>query len=792
MRNRGFCTLINQATHRKLLPIPHRTLPEPRGQDLDFITVAHSHVINSHWEKLHPLCPVLTPFRLKHLLLNLQNDHVLSLKLSQWLLHHHPSTHTLETLSFLLHTLAKHRQFKTIQTILTKILSSNPPHALFHSLLHSYPLCNASPLVFDAVFKTLAHTSKFRSATLVYTLMKQHGFSLTVESCNAFLSSLLRLRRADIALSFYREMRRSYVSPNVYTLNMVVRAHCMLGEVQKGFEIFQKMGDMGLSPTVVSFNTLISGYCNKGLFGLALKVKALMGDSGVQANVVTFNTLISGFCKERKLHEANRVFSEMKVANVAPNVVTYNTLLHGYGQVGDSEMGGRVYEEMVRNGVKADILTYNALILGLCKEGKTKKAAGFVKELDKENMIPNASTFSALITGQCVRNNSERAFLIYRSMVRSGCNPNEHTFQMLISAFCKNEDFDGAVQVLRDMLGRLMSPDSSMLSELCHGLGRCGKSQLALSLCSEMEARRLLPDGYRFRQGCSSNGDSNISLLQIMGEKSLLLDPTLVGEAVTMPKEGPTILAMQEVALIHAQDQSGLQEGQIVRYPDDIYDRIWSPYNPHGWKQISTTLAVANEEHSNNGVPSTVFQTAATPENASDNLRFSYQLINGTIALYVYMYFAEIEKLAADQTREFNVYVNGALFVTNASYSFLGHDTVMYVSSETELQIWINRTNKATMSPILNGIELYEGKTLDLPETYQNDVGAIMQIKSTYNIKQIWQGDPCSPKTEMWKGVNCSYNGHNQPRIISLNLSSSGLNGSIVEAISNLKLIQYL
>jgi len=165
------------------------------------------------------------------------------------------------------------------------------------------------------------------------------------------------------------------------------------------------------------------------------------------------------------------------------------------------------------------------------------------------------------------------------------------------------------------------------------------------------------------------------------------------------------------------------------RYPDDIYDRIWSPYNPHGWKQISTTLAVANEEHSNNGVPSTVFQTAATPENASDNLRFSYQLINGTIALYVYMYFAEIEKLAADQTREFNVYVNGALFVTNASYSFLGHDTVMYVSSETELQIWINRTNKATMSPILNGIELYEGKTLDLPETYQND--------GTYHITYI-------------------------------------------------------
>ncbi|TKY64418.1 Pentatricopeptide repeat-containing protein mitochondrial [Spatholobus suberectus] len=482
------------------LPIPHRTIPEARGQDLDFITVARSHVIHSRWDKLHPLSTSLTPFRLKHLLLALQNDPVLSLHLSTWVLHHTPSSHTLDSRAILLHTLAKHRRFKTTQTLLAQILSSHLPSTLFESLLRTFRLCrDSSPLVFDALFKTLAHTNKLRHATHTYVLMKEHGFSPTVESCNAFLSSSLRLRRADIALAFYREMRRACVtrvSPNVYTLNMVIRARCMSGEVQKGFEMFQKMRDMGLSPNVVSFNTLISGYCNKGLFGLALRVKSLMGENGVQPNVVTFNALINGFCKERKLHEANRVFSEMKVANVVPSVVTYNTLLNGYGQVGDSEMGIRVYEEMVRNGVKADILTYNALILGLCKDGKTKKAAGFVRELDKENLVPNASTFSALITGQCVRNNSERAFLIYRSMVRSGCSPNEHTFQMLISAFCKNEDFDGAVQVLRDMLGRLMSPDSSTLYELCVGLCRCGRDQLALQLCSEMEARRLLPEGF--------------------------------------------------------------------------------------------------------------------------------------------------------------------------------------------------------------------------------------------------------------------------------------------------------
>lgn len=103
-------------------------------------------------------------------------------------------------------------------------------------------------------------------------------------------------------------------------------------------------------------------------------------------------------------------------------------------------------------------------------------------------------------------------------------------------------------------------------------------------------------------------------------------------------------------------------------------------------------------------------------------MEFSYQLSNGAVKFYVYMYFAEIENLAADETREFDVYVNGRLLQNNVSLPFLTRGTLISETPpQTMLQIWINRTNKATMAPILNGIEVYEGKTLDLPETHQDD-----------------------------------------------------------------------
>ncbi|MCH80544.1 receptor-like protein kinase, partial [Trifolium medium] len=72
------------------------------------------------------------------------------------------------------------------------------------------------------------------------------------------------------------------------------------------------------------------------------------------------------------------------------------------------------------------------------------------------------------------------------------------------------------------------------------------------------------------------------------------------------------------------------------------------------------------------------------------------------------------------------------------------------------------------------------------------DVDAILNVKSMYEIKRNWQGDPCTPVSYLWNGLNCSYVGSNSPRIIYLNLTSSGLIGTIAPGISNLKSIEYL
>ncbi|KAK1575184.1 hypothetical protein Q3G72_003299 [Acer saccharum] len=109
-----------------------------------------------------------------------------------------------------------------------------------------------------------------------------------------------------------------------------------------------------------------------------------------------------------------------------------------------------------------------------------------------------------------------------------------------------------------------------------------------------------------------------------------------------------------------------------------------------------------------------------------------------------------------------------------------------------KLEISIDKTEESPLPPILNALELYQLKQFLQLLSNQEDVDAILNIKTKYGVKRNWQGDPCAPVKYLWQGLNCSYPDYTSPRITSLNLSSSGISGEISSYISDLKLIQSL
>ncbi|MED6132428.1 hypothetical protein PIB30_018818 [Stylosanthes scabra] len=207
------------------------------------------------------------------------------------------------------------------------------------------------------------------------------------------------------------------------------------------------------------------------------------------------------------------------------------------------------------------------------------------------------------------------------------------------------------------------------------------------------------------------------------------------------------------------------------RYIDDLHDRLWEPYSNDDWTQLNTIFS-DDLENNDYELPKSVIKTAAAPKNAEGVLNFYFDALNETAThqlCYFYLHFAEVQKLAPNETREFNITLNGN------SFSDLFHppNTMYTIYSDSPDHVFIKNNNislvqtkASTLPPIINAIEIYQVKDFSQLETQTDDVDAITNIKKVYRVTQNWQGDPCAPVAYMWEGLNCNFNG--TPRIISL------------------------
>ncbi|KAE8699448.1 putative leucine-rich repeat receptor-like protein kinase [Hibiscus syriacus] len=230
----------------------------------------------------------------------------------------------------------------------------------------------------------------------------------------------------------------------------------------------------------------------------------------------------------------------------------------------------------------------------------------------------------------------------------------------------------------------------------------------------------------------------------------------------------------------------GLPSDGFLRFKEDGYDRMWWPYQRDDWRVLNTSINM--ETNNVYQPPLVVMETAGTPADVGQPMNISVPIDR----FYVYMHFAEIEVLNNSiESREFDVYINGQKFYGGFRPAYLQVFSLYSDSALSSGEISIQRTSNSTLPPILNAIEIYEVKNFLQSQTNEKDVDAISNIKSIYGIKRNWQGDPCAPQKFLWEGLNCSYD-TNPPRIISLNLSSSNLNGEIPNVTANLSQLQQL
>ncbi|KAF2948173.1 hypothetical protein DAI22_01g016800 [Oryza sativa Japonica Group] len=247
----------------------------------------------------------------------------------------------------------------------------------------------------------------------------------------------------------------------------------------------------------------------------------------------------------------------------------------------------------------------------------------------------------------------------------------------------------------------------------------------------------------------------------------------------------------------------GPTDNSLVRYPDDPHDRFWGNWDSYTsslWKEISTASRVDNLDGDIFDAPTAVMQTAVTPRNASGNIYFFWepwpQPNDPTPPYTVIFHFSELEILTNNASRQFYINLNGEPLIDTAYEPTYLTARYLYglepLERTSRYNITINATANSTLPPLINAAEIFSIISTAVIGTDSQDASSMMAIKDKYQVKKNWMGDPCMPKTFAWDKLTCSYPNSSGARIISLNLSSSGLSADISSAFGNLKALQYL
>ncbi|KAG8069773.1 hypothetical protein GUJ93_ZPchr0006g43628 [Zizania palustris] len=247
----------------------------------------------------------------------------------------------------------------------------------------------------------------------------------------------------------------------------------------------------------------------------------------------------------------------------------------------------------------------------------------------------------------------------------------------------------------------------------------------------------------------------------------------------------------------YLQIQHGAHRQFDSQVPLDPHDRIWSTYDTiPEWTEVSATSVVRNYLTDVYDAPSAVMQNAAMDN--SSRINFSWDpsdpSVNISSKYFFVFYFSELQSVPSNALRQFDIIVNNETWNTQPyTPPFLFASSLSgTVQGLTSYSVSLVATKNASLPPILNAMEMYLVKPIAEFATDPGDAKAMIEVQQNYNVNKNWMGDPCSPKSFAWEGLNCSYPPADSSKITSLNLSSSGLSGSIATYFGDLKSLQYL
>ncbi|KAJ4847184.1 hypothetical protein Tsubulata_040891 [Turnera subulata] len=230
--------------------------------------------------------------------------------------------------------------------------------------------------------------------------MHLYGCKRTVKSFNAALKVLAGTRHLGAIQTFLDEAQERFdIKLDEFSVNIVVKAFCEMGILDKAYLIMVQMEKLGIRPDVITYTTLISAFYKNERCEIGNGLWNLMVLKGCFPNLATFNARIQYLVNIRRAWQANELMDKMTKVGIMPDEVTYNLVIKGFCQAGYIEMAKKVYSAMHGRGCKPNAKIYQTMIHYLCKGGEFGLAYTMCKDCMRRNWTLNLDTIHTLLEG---------------------------------------------------------------------------------------------------------------------------------------------------------------------------------------------------------------------------------------------------------------------------------------------------------------------------------------------------------------------------------------------------------
>ncbi|XP_021279175.1 probable LRR receptor-like serine/threonine-protein kinase At1g05700 [Herrania umbratica] len=223
---------------------------------------------------------------------------------------------------------------------------------------------------------------------------------------------------------------------------------------------------------------------------------------------------------------------------------------------------------------------------------------------------------------------------------------------------------------------------------------------------------------------------------------------------------------------------------EIIRYIDDLYDRIWVPAINGGDFTVLTSDESLIDVSLDDNPPGAVFKNAFATNNTSTSVRLGTNLPATEVPIYMNMYFSEVSVLDSTQRRSFQLYIDGKS-TSNPFIPSYGKAGEMYLTNFTassNTNFSLVATSDSTHPPLINALEVFTVSDELTYGTNSDDVEGLASLKDEFVVLGDWGGDPCLPSPYSWDWINCT--SASTPRVTALYLGSFGLSGFLPEFTS--------